>query len=498
VIIGGVNGNPEDAGVNVSWGQIVPRVGIAYRLSEKTVVRAGGGITSDPDSMRFLRDSYPMDQAPSFSGAGTDTVAVNGTQTLPLSVGIPASPLPDVAAGVVSLPVSGSTNTLPANWRRGYIESWNLFVEQDLGGGFVANIGYVGTHEVRQPANYTLNSAPLPSGSTVCMANGQFNPSSPYYNGTPGTNPCNSAANEPINIGAPCPTGTTGNGQGICYNTGGITMNAPTFSSSYNALQSQLSRRAGRSAQFGLIYTWSHAFDFDDNGAGSGSTGPPFAYPAYWALNRAHAGYDRSNNLQFWWIYHLPFGRDQMFANHGLASAIFGGFQFNGQLSHVSGSPFSVSASTNALNSPGNAAYADLVKPYHQLGGHARSAGSPVSGGNAWFDTTSFANPAEPTNSATAAPSSIVAPHFGNTHRNEFRGPGVTQINASLSRGFHIYKESEFQVRVEAFNLLNHALLNNPNATVGGSTFGLITSFGAPYSPTAGTRTLQFSGRFNF
>jgi hypothetical protein len=157
-----------------------------------------------------------------------------------------------------------------------------------------------------------------------------------------------------------------------------------------------------------------------------------------------------------------------------------------------------VNAQTNALNSNGNAEYADLVKPYRQLGGHARSAGSSVSGGNPWFDPTSFANPVEPSNSPTASPNAIVAPHFGNTHRNEFRGPGDTQINASLFRAFHIWREGEFQLRAEAFNVLNHALLNNPNTTVGGSTFGYITSFGAPYSPTAGTRALQFSGRINF
>ena len=108
-----------------------------------------------------------------------------------------------------------------------------------------------------------------------------------------------------------------------------------------------------------------------------------------------------------------------------------------------------------------------------------------------WFDPTSFANPVEPTYTATESPSSIVAPHFGNTHRNEFRGPGQSNVNASVFRGFHVYRESEFQIRVEAFNLLNHALINNPNVTVGGGTFGYITSFGA-------TRSLQFSGRFNF
>ncbi|HEY4008729.1 MAG TPA: TonB-dependent receptor [Acidobacteriaceae bacterium] len=498
--VGGINGNPENAGFKMGWGQILPRVGLAYRVSDRLVLRAGAGMTTDPDSLRFLRDSYPMDQAPSYSGASTDSIAVdpNGNP-LPLSVGIPTPVLPDISTGFVGLPVSGSTNTAPANYRRGYIESWNLFIEQDLGSGFVANIGYVGTHQVRQLAGYTLNAAPLPSGGTLCMANGQFNPSSGL------TGACNFQANTIINA-EHCANATSAAGT-ICYNTGGITMNAPTFSSNYNGLQTQLSHRAGRLAQFGLVYTWSHAFNYEDNGAGSGSGGLAFSYPAYWALNRATASYDRTNNLQFWWIYHLPFGRDQKFANHGVASAIFGGFQLNGQLSHISGAPFSVSANSNTINTPGSSLYADLVKPYSQLGGHNRTPGNnAVSGGQPWFDPTAFANPTEPVygtapgdiNCPGSTPSCVVAPHLGNTHRNEFRGPGVTQINASLFRGFHVWRESEFQIRAEAFNLLNHALLNSPNATVGGSTFGYITTFGAPYSPTAGARTLQLSGRFNF
>lgn len=490
--IGGVNGNPENAGFKMGWGQILPRVGIVYRLTDKLVIRTGAGLTSDPDSLRFLRDSYPMDQAPSYSSAAADSIAVdpNGSP-LPLSVGIPTPVLPSISSGFVGLPVSGSTNTAPANYHRGYIESWNLFVEQDLGNGFVANVGYVGTHQVRQLAGYTLNAAPLPSGSTLCMANGQFNPSSGL------TGACNFAANEVINQ-QHCANPTTPSGA-ICYNTGGITMNAPTFSAEYSGLQTQLSRRTGRLAQFGVVYTWSHAFDFEDNGAGSGSGGLPFSYPAYWSRNRATAGYDRTNNLQIWSIYHLPFGRDQKWATHGFAGEILGGFQLNGQISHISGAPFTVNANSNTINTPGSALYADLVKPYRQIGGHNRTPNnSSVSGGQPWFDPTAFANPVQPTYSASQSPSSIVSPHFGNTHRNQFRGPGVTQVNASLFRGFHLFRESEFQVRAEAFNLFNHALLNNPNATVGGSTFGYITSFGAPYSPTAGARTLQFSGRFNF
>jgi len=66
-------------------------------------------------------------------------------------------------------------------------------------------------------------------------------------------------------------------------------------------------------------------------------------------------------------------------------------------------------------------------------------------------------------------------------------------------RAFTIWHESQFQIRFEAFNVTNHALLNNnPGTTVGSSTFGEITSFGPGYSITQGSRSLQFSGRFQF
>jgi hypothetical protein len=484
VEIGGIGGNPMGAGYSGGHGFFAPRLGIAYRLTERMVVRAGAGLTADPDSMRFLRDAYPEDLAPSYSGPTANTIAVDPVSgnALPLSVGIPAQTPPNLSSGFVSLPVSGGTNTAPANYRRGYIESWNLFIQQDLGGRFVANIGYVGTHAVRELFGYSLNAAPLPSSATICMANGQYNPSTGL------TGSCNFAANELVNTNAGCNAASVGGY--LCYNTGGITWNAPSQSAMYNGMQAQLSRNAGRLAQFGVIYTWSHAIDFEDNGAGSGSEGVKFSYPAYFRLNRANAGYDRTNNLQFWGIYQLPFGQNHMWANHGIASAILGGFQLNGQISHVSGGPFSVSPqSSTGFNSPGNTLYADLVKPYVQLGGHNRTPGNnAISGGQPWFDPTSFANPVQPGGNAQ--------PHFGNTSRNEFRGPGVTGVNASIFRGFHIFRESEFQVRVEAFNLLNHPQLTtfsagSSNVTVGGGNFGYITSFG-------NTRTLQFGGRFNF
>ena len=318
VEVGGINGNPRSAGIGAGWGQIVPRFGIAYRLNPKTVIRTGFGLTTDPDSMRYLRDSFPEDLAPNYQGTGNFTMTVdpaNGNAPMTLTYGIPntAKMAPNYSTGFASLPVAGSTNTVPQKFRRGYIESWNLVVQRTLPAGFVGTVGYVGDHFVRQQVNINyLNAANFPTSSSPCMPNGQFSLGSGY------TGPCSFNANETINIGAPCPVTATGTAQGTCYNTGGITFDMPLWSSGYNGLQTQLTRNAGKNTSVGVVYTYSHAIDYEDNGAGSGSGGTAFNYPAFYRFNRGSAGFDEKHNLQIWGVYSLPFGPGQMWLNHGL------------------------------------------------------------------------------------------------------------------------------------------------------------------------------------
>jgi hypothetical protein len=506
--VGGVNGLPENAGVSVGHGFFAPRAGIAYRLDEKTVIRTGAGITVDPDSMRYMRDAFPMDLAPNYASTGAGTIAVdpaNGNAAMPLTYGIPIPVVPNYNSGFASLPVSGGTNSVWQHFHRGYIESWNLIVQRDMGHDFVASVGYVGNLFVREQAGVSpYNAGPLPSTSTPCMANGQYNTS---LTGLTGACVGGFAINQTINwnncqIATTDSTGKTYAPWSPCYNTGGITMNGPIFSANYNSMQAQLTRNAGKNASVGLVYTYGHAFDYEDNGAGTGAGGTSFNYPAYYKMNRASASFDVKHNVQVWGIYSLPFGYGQQFANEGPLAEIIGGFKLNGQYSYFGGQPFSVSANSNTLNSPGQPLYAQLVGPYQTLKGHNRGAagGSALSGGLPWFNPAAFANPVEPAATVAGNPNNV-SPTFANTHRNEFRGPGQSLVNASIFRSIRIYHESEFQIRFEAFNLLNHPILSsNPNATVPSTanvnaqnygTFGYITSFGA-------TRSLQFGGRFNF
>jgi hypothetical protein len=492
VELGGLGGNPTNAGVDMGKGMVQPRMGLVYRITDKMVIRSGGGLSEDADSPRYMRDSYPSSVSAQFGGSATDSIAHDSSNNaITLVSGIPALAAPNLSTGFASLPVSGSTTTMNKKFRRGYIETWNLSLQEDLGQNLVANIAYVGTHQVRQQAGVSpLNASGLPDGTTPCMANGYWNPST----GLTGT--CNFTANQTINK-----TWCTGTNNLSCYNTGGINISGPAFSANYNGLQTQLTRNA-KNESFGVVYTWSHAFDYEDNGAGSGSAGTAWNYPAFYKYNRASSGFDHTHNLQIWGIYHLPFGRSQMLATSGLASAILGGFQLNGQVSHVSGAPFTVSAASNNTNSQGNPLYANLSGTYKQEGGHYYQPAAAYVGktaaayGTPWFDPTVFSNPVEPTIANGLEPtgnvsSGVVPMVFGNTHRNQFRGPGQSVVNASIFRSIGLYHESKFEIRVEAFNLFNHPLLNNPNVTVGAGNFGQITSFGA-------SRTVQYSGRFTF
>jgi len=69
VCLGGLGGAPKDCGVDVGDGNWGPRLGLAYRFNDKTVIRAGYGISVDPNSYRVMRDAYPATIAESISGA---------------------------------------------------------------------------------------------------------------------------------------------------------------------------------------------------------------------------------------------------------------------------------------------------------------------------------------------------------------------------------------------------------------------------------------------
>jgi hypothetical protein len=332
VLIGGVGNTPRDTGVDVGWGQIAPRLGIAYRATEKTVFRLGYGISIDPNSFRSMRDAYPATISTQFSGATTFIAAGN------LRTGIPAVVPPDVSSGSIMLPNAVGTVTFPERFNRGYIQSFNATIQRELMKDTTLQLSYVGTRAIRQTAVVNINANTGAGGGNNNRA--LF----PQY-------------------------GLIGN----------INQLTPFNTSNYNALQMQLTKRMSGSSQLGVSYTWSKAISWADNN----DSGLTWQAPALWRRNRAVANFDRPHNLQIFGVYELPFGKGQKYATSGFAGALLGGWQLNGIFSAYSGTPFTVASAGASVNSPGNTQTGDqVVDNVRILGGIGR--------GTSYFDPMSF------------------------------------------------------------------------------------------------------------
>jgi hypothetical protein len=332
VLIGGVGGTPTDTGVHVPAVQIAPRLGVAYRATEKTVIRAGYGISIDPDSFRYMRDSYPATISSSFN-APTALQAAGSLRT-----GIPVVPGPDLNQGTIAIPKTVNTVTWPEDYRRGYFQSFNFTFQRDIGWGLNLQTSYVGTRAIRQTARPNINY------------------------GTPGG-------------------GTNGRVLArIWGRTADVTMYTPFSTANYNGWQNQLTRRFSQGGLLGVSYTWSKALSFADNN----DSGLTWNIPEMWGRNRAPAGFDRTHNLQIYGVYTLPLGRGEKYLSQGLASHIIGNWQLNGIFSAMTGTPFTVGSAGTSVDAPGNTQTADQVLPKVAIPGG-------VGRGSSYFDPYAFA-----------------------------------------------------------------------------------------------------------
>jgi hypothetical protein len=438
VLIGGYGSVPQDDGVKVGPGEFLPRIGIAYKATQNTVIRAGFGIGADSNNWRYLRNDYPADTISSYAGTNTGGAAnyssvapstsLTGTNAIGpyagLPTGIPLIPKPNLSTGSIPLPNNITTSTIGTypNFRRGYIYSYNLTVEQQFA-GFVATASYVGEREIRPVLNVNLNSAPAGAGAAGELLNAKFG-----------------------------------------GNWGGINTLVPAGHNYYDALQTKLTRRFGQTSTIGVLYTWSRTEDFEDN---EELSSPLWNYPAYFARNKALAGYDRDYNFEAYWLYHLPFGPGQSMANHGIASALAGGWTLSGVLSRLGGAPLTVTdnAGASSLNAPGNQQTPDIVAPIQLTGGKpAYSPGLCPRGTNgcSYFNIASF--------------QSVTAPAtFGDAGRNIIRGPGYFNLDANLFRNFKITEFLTLQFEADAFGVTNTPHFANPDSNITDANFGKVT-----------------------
>ena len=333
VSLGGRGNVPKDAGITVSHKLFAPRVGLAYRLGENTVIRAGYGINYDPIPFsRPLRGWYPLvvNFANTASGFGWAST---------LSQGVPNPVGPDLSTGVVSLPTNASERSPERFIHRGYLQSWNLTLEHKLPLNLITSVAYVGTHSVHLLADYDINAG-YPGSGTAGL---------PYNQAYGRTVPTN--------------------------------MWDGYLSSNYHSLQVAVNRQFGKGLMVKGAYTYSNAIDYTDDD-GWASVGWNWA-PVF-QRNRATAGFDRAHVFQMGWVYELPFGKGKMLAKSGVGAMLLGDWQVNGVISAYTGTPFTVGAPGASLAAPNNTQTANQVKSTVDRVGNAGP-------GQFYYDPTAFA-----------------------------------------------------------------------------------------------------------
>ena len=394
--------------IKVSKMMFAPRLGFAYRISDKSVLRAGYGMTNNPlPFARPLRGFYPLTYAG--SDYSNTSFVPNGTLS---GDGIPFFEGPALSSGSVIIPGNASQRSMPYDEiHRGYIQSWNVIYERKFPADFVVSFGYVGTQTVRSLADNEQNWSKPGTG----------NSGKPY----------NTAAYD--------------------FRTAGTDFWDGWLSANYHSLQIAINRRFVNGLFIKGAYTYSKAINMTDD---DGWAGLSWNDPQLLRRNRANAGYNRPHIFQWATLYQLPFGQD----SDSAAAVLVRNWHVNGIFSINTQSNGTVSASGGNLNSSGNSQTADQVGELVNLG-HIGKEGT-------YYDPSAFAQPTQiPGVDCTDFDC------YGTSGRNIVRGPTWANLDLSVFRVFNITEWLSSEFRAEAFNVTNTPHFGNPNLSVTSSNF---------------------------
>ncbi len=411
LIIAGLGKNPMNLGMKTRFTYFAPRLGVAYRVNDKTVVRAGYGMSyeSYPDNLNTYATNYPLKQNNAFESLSSYTQALQPDGTpASMAAGFPAPLLAPIPAnGIITNAPPQAYNVINLNWKAPYVQSWNAAVQRSLPAGFVLDIAYVGNVGVGQAQNYNLNAGFVAGAG----AKGQ-----PEF----------------------APFGRTASS--TIFKQAG---------SNYHSLQAKLDHRFTNGLSATSAYTFQKGMGYStSSGSGVGGTSIYLDF----SRNYSRLSNDRTHTFVQSFIYELPFGKGKKWLNTGVAKWIAGGWQVSGVLSLETGTPFTVTASGASLNAPSNTQVANINGSFHKLKG--------IGAGSAWFDPSVFSQP------TTAV--------LGNTGLNGFIGPGFFNLDASALKRFPVTERVNLEFRAEAFSLTNTPQFGNPSASITNSDFGHI------------------------
>jgi outer membrane receptor protein involved in Fe transport len=447
VLIAGSQGVGLDLNQKGTFTTISPRLGIAYRVTDKTVVRLGFGRGFDIGVFGSVFGHNVTQNLPVL-GIQSNQPAQNYLSVFTLAQGPqPLDPKtildsqPKGPNGRPILPNGVTAFILPKTLRLPTSDQWNLTVQHQLPGDISVEAAYVGTKGTHVFAgtggDYDFNQATL-----VGYPNLTLNQRKPFFN-------------------------KFGWSQNFRYY-------GSDSSSNYHGMQLKAEKRFSNGFSMLSHYTWSRSFHY---------TGTYYNIDA----TQAYGPYDqtRSHVFLLTGIYELPFGKGKRFLKDApkVVDAVLGGWQANTVWQWQSGLPFTPTYRDCNNDRDTGWCRPDLVGDWH--------ADNPTR--DAWFKITSVPLTA---NGQTDGPwRRPQRGSFGNIGRNRLLGPSYSNWDMSFFKTFNITERLKAQFRAESFNFANHINFNQPNTCVDcpGSA-GRITSMLGSANP----RQWQFALRLEY
>ncbi len=420
-VVAGVDAG-SDAGISTDTDNLEPRISFAWKPFGRatTVLRGGYGIFHDVSAQGGVQGLYMNPPfASSFVGitdgitdsdpvtAGVQAVSFIDGTPMNLADGFPPPVQPDVAT------FFGNLVTVDPDFEQGFVQQWNLNIQQELPGDILATIAYAGTRATHlQGKGYNLNANP--PGFPV------------FFGGDPSR--------------APFPQGQFNS----ILSRGEVT---------YHALQINVEKRFSQGLFFLANYTWSHGFSNGLNqtiGVSEGAAYFPLPVPDN--SDKASSGTDLRHQFSVSYLYDLPFGRGRPYLPDmgSVGQALLGNWQISGITRLRTGFPLGLT--TGFFDSSG-AGFSTGNRPDRVC--HGSGPHTPEE----WFDTSCFP---------------FVFGRLGNAGRTVLDGPGQVNFDFALLKTIPLREAMELEFRTEFFNIFNHAQFSMPDINPLSAGFGSI------------------------